>query len=69
MVNGCADFATTTSVLVLAFSFSFSEEESALPMTHQLPCFLGIGRSVTAGATVLDFGLGELPVHGAYKYE
>ena len=57
-------FATMTSVVVElaleeAFSFSCSDdEESAFPMTHQLPCFLGIGRSVIGGFVVCAFGFG-----------
>lgn len=49
-----------TSVTELAldpvFSFSCSQEESALAITHQLPCFLGMGRSVIGGFVVLAFG-------------
>ena len=57
-------FATMTSVVVElaleeAFSFSCSgDEESAFPITHQLPCFLGIGRSVIGGFVVCAFGFG-----------
>ena len=64
---GGAVFATTISEeesdfpFPLSFSLSLSEE-LALPRINQLPCFLGIGRSLMGGLMVLDFGLGELPV-------
>ena len=41
--------ATMTS----AVSFSFSCSDSALPITHQLPCFLGTGRSVIGRSVVV----------------
>ena len=66
---GGAVFATTISEEVSDFSFLFSlsfslslSDELALPRINQLPCFLGIGRSLMGGLMVLDFGLGELPV-------
>lgn len=54
-------------VLVTSLSsFSFSGVggfESDFPIIHQLPCFLGIGRSETGGTIVFDLGLAELPVY------